>query len=72
LFQWGIFWWQIRYFNAQEKPQSSALRFCRSRGKGSALKNLAGALPTEAVRWALSVSWEVKMEIPVYWLISTP
>jgi hypothetical protein len=43
-----------------------ALRFCRSRRKGSALQNLAGALHTDGVGCMLSVGREVKMEIPAY------
>ena len=46
------------------KRQFLALRFCRSRRKGSALKNLAGALYTDRVGCTLSVGGEVKMEIP--------
>jgi len=46
------------------KRQFLALRFCRSRRKGSALKNLAGALHTDRVVCTLSVGGEVKMEIP--------
>jgi hypothetical protein len=49
------------------KRQFLALRFCRSRRKGSALKNLAGALHTDRVGCTLSVGGEVKMEIPVRW-----
>lgn len=37
----------------------------RSRRKGSALKNLAGALHADGVGCTLSVGREVKMEIPV-------
>src|SRR5437879_13179283 len=50
--------------NGWEKRQFLALRFCRSRLKGSALKNLAGALHTDGVACTLSVGREVKMEIP--------
>jgi len=32
---------------------------------GAALKNLAGALPTDEIGYTLSAGWEVKMEIPV-------
>ena len=49
------------------KRQFLALRFCRSRRKGSALKNLAGALHTDRVECMLSVGGEVKMEIPDYY-----
>jgi len=45
--------------------QFLALRFCRGRRKGSALKNLAGALHTDEGECTLSVGREVKMEIPV-------
>ena len=41
------------------------LGFFRNRRKGSAVKNLAEALQTEAVRYKLSLGWEVKTEIPV-------
>ena len=51
--------------NGWEKGQFLAVRFCRGRRKGSALKNLAGALHAEAVRYTLLVGREVKMEIPV-------
>jgi hypothetical protein len=44
--------------------QFLALKFCRSRRKGSALKNLAGALLADRVECTLSVGREVKMEIP--------
>jgi len=37
-----------------------------SRRKGSALKNLAGALHTDGGGCTLSVGREVKMEIPAY------
>jgi hypothetical protein len=47
-----------------KKRQFLALRFCRSRRKGSALKNLAGALHADRVGCTLSVGREVKMEIP--------
>lgn len=40
-----------------------ALRFCRSRRKGSALNNLAGALPTASGERTLLFAREVKMEI---------
>jgi hypothetical protein len=43
----------------------SALGFFRSRRKGSAVKNLAGALYAYRVRYTLSIIREVKMEIPV-------
>ena len=49
--------------NGWEKRQFLTLRFCRSRRKGSALKNLAGALHTDGGWSTLSVGWEVKMEI---------
>lgn len=39
------------------------LRFCRGRRKGSALKSLSGALPTDEVGCTFSVGGEVKMEI---------
>jgi hypothetical protein len=39
------------------------LRFCRGRRKGSALKSLAGALPTDEVGCTFSVRGELKMEI---------
>ena len=45
-----------------------ALVFSRSRRKGSALKNLAGALHNEGGGCTFSVGREVKMEIPDYWL----
>jgi hypothetical protein len=45
------------------------LRFCRSRRKSSALKNLAGALYTDGVGCTLSVGRKVKMEIPVEILV---
>ena len=51
--------------NGWEKRQFLALRFWRSRRKGSALKNLAGALHTDGGGCTLSVGREVKMEIPV-------
>lgn len=41
-----------------------ALRFCRSRRKASALKNLAEALFARGGGCTLSADWEVKMEIP--------
>jgi len=40
------------------------LGFSRDRRKGSALKNLAGALRSGAIRCKLSVGHEVKTEIP--------
>lgn len=40
------------------------LGFSRGRRKVCALKNLTGALPTEAVRYTLSHGREVKTEIP--------
>ena len=46
--------------------QFLALRFCRGRRKGSALKNLARALHTDGVGGTLSVGREVKMEILDY------
>jgi hypothetical protein len=45
--------------------QFLALKFCRSRRKGSALKNVAGALQTDGGGCTLSVGREVKMEILV-------
>src|ERR1700732_2143651 len=42
------------------------LAFFRNRRKGSAAKNLAGALHADRVGCTLSVAWEVKMEIPAY------
>jgi hypothetical protein len=50
--------------NGWEKRQFLALRFCGDRRKGSALKNLTGALHADGVECTLSVGWEVKMEIP--------
>jgi len=44
--------------------QFLALPFCSSRRRGSALKNLAGALHTDDGGCTLSASREVKMEIP--------
>jgi hypothetical protein len=41
-----------------------ALGFSRNPGKGHAVKNLAEALKAEAVRYKLSLGWEVKTEIP--------
>ena len=49
----------------RELDERLALRLYRSRRKFSALKNLAGALPTDGIGFTLSVVWEVKMEIPV-------
>jgi len=46
-----------------EKRQFLTLRFCCGRRKGSALKNLAGALHTDGVGCTSSVGREVKMEI---------
>jgi hypothetical protein len=48
--RWSLRRWQIRYFDEWEKRQFLALRFCRNRRKDSALKNLAGALHTDAGR----------------------
>jgi hypothetical protein len=48
------------------------LGFFRNRRKGSAVKNLAGALYAERVGCTLSVPWEAKMEIPVYFLQTLP
>jgi hypothetical protein len=45
--------------------QFLAMKFCRSRRKGSALKNLAGTLHTDGAECTLSIGREVKMEIPV-------
>jgi 6-phosphogluconolactonase len=50
--------------NGWEKRQFLALRFCRSRQKGSALKTLAEGLYTHGGDCTLSVGREVKMEIP--------
>jgi hypothetical protein len=41
-----------------------ALRFSHNPAKGYAVKNLAEALIAEAVRYKLSLGWEVKTEIP--------
>jgi hypothetical protein len=48
-------------------PEASVFDFglCRSSQKGSAVKNLAGALHADRVGCTLSVAWEVKMKIPV-------
>jgi len=51
-----------------KKRQFLALRFCRSRRKGSALRNLAGTLHTDGAACTLSVGREVKMEIPAKFL----
>src|SRR5208282_5691442 len=48
-----------------EKRQFLALRFCRSRRKGSELKNLSGPLHTDRGGCTLSVDRELKMGIPV-------
>jgi hypothetical protein len=48
-----------------EMRQLLGLRFCRGRRKGSALKNLGGALHTDGVECRLSVGREIKLEIPV-------
>ena len=47
------------------EAQFWALGFSYNRQRGSALKNLAGALPADGVGCTLSLVWEVKMEIPV-------
>jgi hypothetical protein len=49
--------------NGYEKPQLGALGFSRNPGRGHAVKNLA-ELKAEAVRYKLSLGWEVKTEIP--------
>ena len=60
----------IRYWDADclrngwEKRQFFALKFCRRCRKGSALKDLAGALHTDAGGCTLSVGRELTMEIP--------
>jgi hypothetical protein len=41
------------------------LEFSRNPGKDHAVKNRAEALQAEAVRYKLSLGWEVKTEIPV-------
>src|SRR5262245_29209892 len=55
--------------NVSEKrvreAQFWALGFSSNRRKGYAVKNLAGGLKTETVRYKLSVAREFKMEIPV-------
>ncbi len=43
-----------------------ALEFSRKPGKGHAVKNLAKGLKAEAVRYKLSLGWELKTEIPAY------
>lgn len=53
-------------WNGWEKRQFLASGFCRGHRKGSALKNLAGALHADGVGCTLSVGREVKMEIPAY------
>src|ERR1039457_7072086 len=50
--------------NGWEKRQFLALRFCRGRRKGSALKNLAGALHSDGGGYTLLVGRGVNMEIP--------
>src|SRR5712692_5899858 len=47
-----------------EPKRRFPLRFCRSRRKGAALNNLAGALHIEGAGCTLPVGREVKMEIP--------
>jgi hypothetical protein len=42
----------------------TVLGICSGLGKGSALKNLAGALHTDGGRCTLSVGQKIKMEIP--------
>jgi len=44
--------------------QFGALGFSRNPGKGHAVKNLAEGLKAEALRYKLSLGWEVKTEIP--------
>jgi hypothetical protein len=51
----------------REKRQFLALRFCRGRRKGSALKNLVRTLHADGIGYTLSAGREVKMEIPVQW-----
>jgi len=48
-----------------KKRQFLALRFCRSRRNGSALKHLAGTLHADGIGCTLPAGREVKMEIPV-------
>ena len=51
--------------NGFEKPNFGLWDFRHNCQKGSALENLAGALPADGVGCTLSLVWEVKMEIPV-------
>jgi len=51
--------------SVQVLPWFWGLRFCRGRRKGSAFKNLAGALHTDRAGCMLSAGRRVKKEFPV-------
>jgi hypothetical protein len=54
----------IPFYRTVREVQFWALGFSRNRRKGSAVKNLAGELKTETVRYKLPVAREVNMENP--------